>query len=1048
MADIKGYDRLGNKITFPENLTEEVVKMGGRVATAQEIAEAKLDADYAKKSTALKVGEALAGQGIGPGTEAFLQSGKSAFTAGVNQAVTREALDVVGPKGAGKKYAEHLADLEEGKPGASTAGTVAGTVGGLAVGVAGGGSAGAGTARLLPSNLVSAAGAPAEHLVTRSLAGLGTKGALGKAAQTGAGLAVRGVVEGTALSGLEVGAKSVTHDTPITGEKLYGALGHGALTGGGLGLALGVSGSLVASGARGLMARVGRRVGEGGGGGESGAPAVAEAGLPPGRQRVVLDQATLDAGLTEKSTAKDVLGIGEGAERRPIHLRPGGRVRINPDEPFSIGNEPTTSLRDLPLSDINPVEPYSPFKLEAARKDLASGNAKPVRAFLGEGGRYDLTDGIHKTAAAREAGLESISAKVTDGFPISFDPDAGLAARGSSGKFQGRAPAAEPAFRLSSAKNVPRETTLKVGDELTPIESRSPIKLPEIEAPPPLKGIEAAIASPNDAAKNLAYEQVWKAVGGGYGLQSTRYAKEAAKYFGGKDGPRNLGEIAFRHGAIDMGEAGASPLSAAFQAAKNGTPATIAPKLAEASDQVGAKIGAITEASGARINLKDIDSAFNRVRSPFDRIAGNEHVVNAIDSYKASLQSKLNAGRDGTVSIQDLLEQRKGLDQIVYQETKTLDPGRRVAALREVRGQIEGLITDALDAASGKVPGAERAAYNTLKRDYHGLRILTELAEDSAARAAKGATLGLGEKIGLFTSLASGHFGAAPALAVGGKLVRERGNAAAAAFLHRHADAGTFENIVQKYNLRIKKAAAGVLEEQPRPAQRAEPRAQTEVIEGKKAIAAKQTKAQAIVKWVSDFRTNPTNLINQIQETAASVSRATGPQAAESYTANAMKAVAFISAHIPAKERRDPLDPSSIPPLTYDESDRLVRAAKYALQPETIFADFERGIITPEGLRAAKTFQAETFAEFQLDLQEQVTARLMRGQKLTGSQRLKVDQVLGYGLARPETLKRLQSHFAAAPPSNAPPSAPPGNAPVNLPIQQAGFDAVEARLAG
>jgi hypothetical protein len=1016
---------------------------GAQVLTKEELTERKLDEDYAKKSTGMKVAEAVLGGGIGPGHEAFLQSGKSAFTAGVNQAITREALDLAGPKGAGKKYAEHLADLEEGKPGASTAGTVAGTVGGLAVGVAGGGSAGAGAARLLPSNLVSAAGAPAEHLVTRSLAGLGTKGALGKAAQTGAGLAVRGVVEGTALSGLEVGAKSVTHDTPITGEKLYGALGHGALTGGGLGLALGVSGSLVASGARGLMSRVGRRIGEGGGGGESGAPAVAETGLPPGRQRVVLDQATLDAGLTEKSTAKDVLGIGEGAERRPIHLRPGGRVRINPDEPFSIGSEPTTSLRDLPLSDINPVEPYSPFKLEAARKDLASGNAKPVRAFLGEGGRYDLTDGIHKTAAAREAGLESISAKVTDGFPISFDPDAGLAARGSSGKFQGKAPAAEPAFRLSNAKSVPRETTLKVGDELAPLESRSPIKLPEIEAPPPLKGIDAVLANPNDALRREAQEQAWKSFGGGFGLQSTKFAKQANKYF--RNGVADLGEVAIRHGIVET-SATASPTEAAFNAAKGGTPREMVPKGIEALTNVGKQLGDIVDANGGRVTQKQIVGAIDSVAKEYEALAATKAAGRSIRAFGRDLVETMNLREPGsTASVQDLILQRRGIDQIAFKGNQSLSPSLQNEAKQKLRRALEDIAENVMDEAGARVPGELKAQYKTLKKDYHALSIINEALTDSAARMEKAGMFSVKDT---FMGLLAGGDARGVAMTVGAKLVRERGNAAAAAFLSRHADLGTLDNIVQKYNLRIKRAAAGVLEEQPRPAQRAEPRTQTEVVEGKKAIAAKQTKAQAIVKWVSDFRTNPTSIINQIQETAASVSRATGPQAAESYTANAMKAVAFISAHIPAKERRDPLDPSSIPPLTYDESDRLVRATKYALQPETIFADFERGIITPEGLRAAKTFQADTFAEFQLDLQEQVTARLMRGQKLTGSQRLKVDQVLGYGLARPETLKRLQSHFAAAPPSNAPPSAPPGNAPVNLPIQQAGFDAVEARLAG
>lgn len=993
---------------------------GARVLSKQEVTERKLEEEYAAKSTGLKVAEALGGKGLGPTHEAFLEAGRSAFSGGISQAATRRALDTAGPAGAGKQYAEHLGELEEGKPGATTAGTVAGIAGGVAVGMAGGGAPGAGAARLLPMNAIATAGAPVEAGVARALGGLASRGAIGKAATTAASMAARGVAEGAVYSGVEATANSITHDTPLTGEKLYGAMGHGALVGGGLGTTLGFTGSLVASGVRRAASRIGQR------------SAIAES-------PIALPSIDADAGLREAAPfGGSPFGIGEGAERRPIQLRPGGRVRINPDEPFSIGNEPTTSLRDLPLSDINPIEPYSPFKLEAARKDIASGNAKPVRAFLGEGGRYDLTDGIHKTAAAREAGLESISARVTDGFPISFDPDAGLAARGA---------ASEPAFRVSSAKNVPRETTLKLGDEFAPIESRAPIKLPK-SAEPPLKGIDGVLSDPSNLLRGYSADQAWKAMGAGFGLQTTRYAKVAQAHF--PNGTTDLGEMALRHGVLETSATGGL-MKAAFDGAKNNTPIEMFSRATDAVEKVGKRIGEITDASGARITQKQILGAIREVANEYGSTAATRPVARSIQNYGAELVDSLRLAEKGsTASVQDVLLERKALDRLVFGDNPTLDPKMMLAAKRALRNKLEDVITESLDAASGKVPGELKAEYKALKKDYHGLRVIEDLLEDSAARASKAATLGLGEKFAVGTALATGNITAAPVLAVGGKLLRERGNAAAAAFLKRAADLGTFEAIVQKFNMKMQKSAAGVLKEVPRSettsASKTSAELRTTAEESKKAIAAKKEKAQSIMQWLADFRTDPTTVLSKVQESAESISRSAGPKAAESFTASSMRAISFIAAHVPIKERRDPLDPRSTPPLTHAESERLVRAAKYALKPDTVFDDFEKGIITPEGLRAAKTFLPEAFVEFQLDLQKQVTDRMMRGQKLTQSQRLRVDKLLGYGLLRPASAARLQANLNA--PKGATPAPPTGNGPVNMQVQQSGFDAIEARMTG
>lgn len=1350
---------------------------GARVLTQQEIAEQKLEADYAKKGTGEKVVQALAGHGIGPGSEAFLEAGRSAFSAGTNQAGARLAMDAIKP-GAGKAYAEHLDDLETGKPGATTAGAITGTAAGLATAFAGGGSAGGGAARALPTNAAGLIGNPIERVVARGLSGLAKRGALGRAATTGAALAARGAAEGALIGGAEQLSKDVVHDTPEVGEKLYAAVGHGALTGGSLGGALGVSGSLLMSGLRGLGASVGRRL-------EAGA-AAAERSLPRGGQPAEVPFIDPDAGLRGPVPAAES-PFTFGAERRPMTLRPGGRpgrvetepalgfdrrlgldtdaglraqensvpnalrqkVPSIPTEPapghvrvYHSGPEQISSFRGDTSFALDPREsipylqgrrgwityadlPESSVASESALRELSEslgkrhdyafemaddpaiqkvlvdrgykavryqdmgpenayehatvrilgGEAKPVgharvspsgrqtgRAgtgprelylprggetsgpavesfdvfrgirrgvpavdsmkatgarvsadvapvakkvfgdvpsdafepltrspngykvrldrFVEDGGKVELYGNVHTadggyagefgTTFSRDRGKliaktdnllmdaahqgkgagselarnledayrklgvdeiqlhaaqvgrytwakagyewsEATGREMESSFrswlaknghdaaeaasalrgpkalaesphgkafllsedapnwygrktltrdvyrPSLIDPDAGLAARDTSGRFQG-AFKTEPAIKPSSRATVPRDVDFDPAAVGGGTEAANrPISIPRAEA-----GIEGAVSTRANPARALAQEQAWKAAGGGQGLQTTRYAKQAQRYF--PNGEKDLGEIALRTGIVDMGPPTASPMAASWRAGQSGTPAEMLARAEAVHETMGRRIGDLTEQSGARISPADIDAEIGKVRAEYAKQAGREHMVDAVDAYRDSLLSKLALGPDGKVRVQDVLEQRKYLDQLVYEEAKTLDPKGRVKALREVRAGMENMISDALDAASGKSPGELRAEYARLKKDFHGVSILKEALEDSAARAAKAGTFGLSEKItmGLQVagSLAHGNvLGAlaAPAAGYGMKLLRERGNAAAAAFLARAAEQGTISSMLDTFNRRVKSAASTVLREgsaEAKPRQlssgvAATPEAQASNAKQAKAqTAAVQAQAQAIVRWAGDVRANPAKLVEQVEDTAAVVGRTAGPTAAMSYTAATIRAVNFVMAHIPVKDRRDPLDPMSVPPLTREESRSLIRATKYALQPMSVYDDFARGVVTPEGIRAAQTLTPDSFVEFQEQLWGHVEQHMLRQKRLSQTQRLNVDKLLGFGLKK--DIGRLQADFAPVPP--APPTGPapagPTGTPVGMKIQQSGFDAVEARLAG
>jgi hypothetical protein len=891
MADTPGkrvavLDPDGNFGTLPEEEIDQLPD-GARVLTKQQLAEKAVEDRYAALPTGRKVlGGIAAATGVlnpllagaspdaPPTVAAYGEGVREGRTGGLFQAGSRKLADAVGGKAAGNAYAEQIDQQEAASPWAKVLGNVAGFVGGTALG-AGGGAPG----------VIGALGGLAEQGTERALARVAAQGALGRAATTAAGLGVRSALEGGAYGALGEYTQSVLHDTPETGEKMYAAIGHGALMGGALGTTLGFGGSLAASGTRNLLAK--------------------------------LVQGSNDAGAA----------LEEGSQ--------------------------------------------------ALRKGTATAKA------------------------ALEEGVAGAKANVDQAV--------------SDAKAQATQAAVGPA---ETASNIARR------------------------------------ASSTGNLLDTAHEYAWDAIGKGNGLQTTRFVKSLAKV-GGKQA---VGETMFRYGLVDMGpDVSAGPATAAMHAGLHGTAADILPKADAAVEHVGQRLGEITAASGARIPAGEISDAFGRVRAEPASKALHEHVVRAIDDAHMSILSHLPIAEDGTVAVQDVLKQRKALDDIVWKETKTLDPNQRVEALRDVRAEIEDLVSDALDKASGKVPGALRDQYESLKGDYGRLRLIQDTAADSAARQSKAGFFGLREMFAAGSAAAGGHFLAAPVLAVGGKIVKERGQAAAAAFLKRAAEQGTFTRLLDQFDAKVASAAKGSLRDGPDKATIRVPKRATagggtpdDAEAGRAATRETQAKAGAIVKWMGETKADPTKLMDELDAASSVIGRSAGPNAAQSYSGATLRAVNFISSYIPVKERRDPLDPRSVPPLTFDEADRLVRAATYATKPATVWDDFERGKVTPEGIAAAKAFMADSFATFQGHLMDHVEEQMIRNVRMSDSQRLRISKLLGYPASpeqKPAALARLQGNFAPSPQGqSAGPTTQP-NGPVNMKVSQSGFDSVEARFS-
>lgn len=533
----------------------------------------------------------------------------------------------------------------------------------------------------------------------------------------------------------------------------------------------------------------------------------------------------------------------------------------------------------------------------------------------------------------------------------------------------------------------------------------------------------------DEGRKALAYDQAWKAVGAGYGLQTTRYAKQAAKYF--PNGTRDLGEVAIRHGIIDVGNE-VSPVAAAWKAGVNGTPAEMLPKIQAASDLVGTKIGDLTQASGATVKAQKLAEIINDVAKPYEGKAGQRHIGTTVREYGAELGDVLQLkGPSDVVTVQDLLIQRKALDEIVYRETKQLDPKMRVQALRDVRAKMEDLITGAIDEASGKAKGELAAEYKTLKKDFHALRILEEAAEDSAARSSKAATLSLTDKMMLAGGLASGNLLSGPALGFGSKLVRERGNAAAAVLLYRMGEIGSVQRAIQLVDQQLGRSAKGLLQ----PAKGT----------SRSAAANPVQSARKAEERLAELSSKPERVVERAATVTQGLTTA-APTVGGGVARNLTRAMAFLNAKLPPVRTSDPLSPDQKRAWTQTEAAKFMRYVEAAEDPMGVLEDVERGKVTREGVETLRVLAPTLYRDLQIQTMDAIAEQLAKGKPIPFETRLKIGVLLDVPADPslvPRTRAFLQGNVVPLPPPNGTSGGGPKGAsskPLKLPTQHTAFD--------
>jgi hypothetical protein len=264
---VYGYNVLGDPIKLPASSTDELVRMGGRLATAEEVANMRLREQRANESTAEKVFSASSlvapvPQALGIvdplQVKALQRSIFQGATAGLGAGLLRQGADAVGAPGAASEIERSFKDYETAFPKTSAYGEMAGMVGGMLAGTSEAGVGARGLARALPSSLIGRAGAAAEGLAARALPE--ATSVAGRAGVAAAKYGAQGAAEGALFNVSKQLGDDLLEDKEVLASKLGIALGLGALGGAAGGVALGSLGSLGMSGLKGLRRAAGGEV--------------------------------------------------------------------------------------------------------------------------------------------------------------------------------------------------------------------------------------------------------------------------------------------------------------------------------------------------------------------------------------------------------------------------------------------------------------------------------------------------------------------------------------------------------------------------------------------------------------------------------------------------------------------------------------------------------------------------------------------------------------------------------------------------------------------
>lgn len=517
--------------------------------------------------------------------------------------------------------------------------------------------------------------------------------------------------------------------------------------------------------------------------------------------------------------------------------------------------------------------------------------------------------------------------------------------------------------------------------------------------------------------QEAASEQAWKS------LSPLKKFSEQANARAG--GTAAVGRTLLEEGVLNA-DAGL------VKAGLHGTPDALLPAIQEARARVGARIGEITENSTAKITAGHLFDETQKIVEPLRKKAGFEGIVATLEDYTASLFDKLGATRptavgpalvrDTKLSVQAVIEQRKALDDLVYREVKSLDPKLRVEFLRDIRSKMENVAVDAIDqAAKAEGNAALKSELLTLKRKYQHLSIAEDAAETSVSRMATNRNLSLSDYAGAVGAVASGHPFAAPIVAVGHKVARERGNAVAAVALEKLAQIGALKRATVEVDAQLARSAEGMLAS--KPGARVVPKPQLKAAgrgapEERESLDVRFRRAQ---DQVAAMQANPQGFADNLSRHAEQIGQH-APNVSAAYTQHVTGIADYLTAQMP--QANVPPGTLSIgtrkPQFSDSEKAAFVRKFDAATDPKKVLADLEKGRVKRDELDVLRATSPKLFAELQQHALELASEREAEGKPLTFPELTRMSVNLGvaaHPAFTPQGIRSLQANFAPPPPA-------------------------------
>lgn len=272
----------------------------------------------------------------------------------------------------------------------------------------------------------------------------------------------------------------------------------------------------------------------------------------------------------------------------------------------------------------------------------------------------------------------------------------------------------------------------------------------------------------------------------------------------------------------------------------------VAERIGKVIDEKGAAIGALAKDSAATVKVGELATAIEKEIAQARGKAGFENILSSLENYRESLYDQLGARkvmRDGSlgplllgkeIPLAELQLQRKALDDLVFRESKSLDPQMRVGFLRDIRGGLKDLERGAI-IKDGRI---DAKAYDALNRDYQALRIAQDATDDAISRGGANRSVGATDYLAFVGGMAGGGALGGAGLAMANKIARERGSGAAAVFLHNLAESRSLVQAARKAGMDVGDAAGRALPAAKALAEKAQPFAEGAITQVQDAVQA------------------------------------------------------------------------------------------------------------------------------------------------------------------------------------------------------------------